>query len=97
MNQTMWPPTTEMEKELCSIWQSVLGLEKVGITDDFFRIGGDSILSILFKFKAKKSRASSSVKDIFEKSNNIRTCKITRSVKNKSQAINRTRSIGRRI
>ncbi|MED7789694.1 condensation domain-containing protein, partial [Francisella sp. 19X1-34] len=31
---------------LCNIFAEVLGLDKVGITDDFFRIGGNSILAI---------------------------------------------------
>ncbi|WP_299316118.1 phosphopantetheine-binding protein, partial [uncultured Aquimarina sp.] len=31
---------------ICEIWQDVLGLDRVGVTDDFFRIGGNSILSI---------------------------------------------------
>ncbi|WP_298734509.1 non-ribosomal peptide synthetase [uncultured Chitinophaga sp.] len=39
-------PRNEMESSLAIIWQEVLGLEKVGIHDNFFRIGGDSIISI---------------------------------------------------
>ena len=39
-------PRNELESELCTIWQSALGLEKVGIKDDFFRLGGHSILAI---------------------------------------------------
>ncbi|WP_299250015.1 phosphopantetheine-binding protein, partial [uncultured Aquimarina sp.] len=37
------PPTTPIQKELSTIWQEVLGIHNIGITDDFFRIGGDSI------------------------------------------------------
>lgn len=36
-------PTNEMEKRLCSVMADVLGIERVGIHDDFFQIGGDSI------------------------------------------------------
>ncbi|WP_444993821.1 amino acid adenylation domain-containing protein [Aliikangiella sp. IMCC44359] len=39
-------PTTALEISLCKIWQSVIGVERVGINDNFFRIGGNSILSI---------------------------------------------------
>ncbi|MFX7942062.1 phosphopantetheine-binding protein, partial [Acinetobacter baumannii] len=39
-------PRTAIEKVLCEIWQAVLKLEKVGINDNFFQIGGDSIISI---------------------------------------------------
>ncbi|MCL1127447.1 non-ribosomal peptide synthetase, partial [Shewanella surugensis] len=40
------PPRNDIEQQLCQIWQAVLGLEKVGIWDDFFHIGGDSIKAI---------------------------------------------------
>ena len=39
-------PRTEFEQQLCEVWQDVLGIEKVGINDSFFRIGGNSILAI---------------------------------------------------
>ncbi|RXJ69818.1 hypothetical protein CS022_23660 [Veronia nyctiphanis] len=39
-------PETELQSMLCNIWQDVLGIDRVGIDDDFFAIGGDSILSI---------------------------------------------------
>lgn len=58
-------PVTEAEKLLCSIWQEVLELNHVGITDDFFQIGGDSILSIRLVSKIKQAGYSLSVKDVF--------------------------------
>ena len=39
-------PTTEAELVLASIWEAVLGIDRVGLTDNFFDLGGDSILSI---------------------------------------------------
>ena len=39
-------PGTEQEKTLAAIWQALLGLDEVGIHDNFFEMGGDSILSI---------------------------------------------------
>jgi len=36
-------PQTEMEKQMASIWELVLGREKVGTEDNFFDLGGDSI------------------------------------------------------
>ena len=44
-------PETEVEKQLCSIWQSVLGIHKVGVTDDFFKLGGNSILAIQVSYQ----------------------------------------------
>ncbi|QRN98818.1 amino acid adenylation domain-containing protein [Archangium violaceum] len=37
------PPTTEREQLLCELWERVLGVEPVGVTDDFFALGGDSL------------------------------------------------------
>ncbi|MEO5681009.1 MAG: amino acid adenylation domain-containing protein [Chitinophagaceae bacterium] len=44
--ETYTAPTTDTEATLCRIWQDVLGIDRVGITDNFFRIGGNSILAI---------------------------------------------------
>jgi amino acid adenylation domain-containing protein len=39
-------PATPLERELAGIWSRVLQVERVGIHDNFFALGGDSILSI---------------------------------------------------
>jgi hypothetical protein len=39
-------PRDEMEARLAGIWCDVLGVESVGIHDDFLALGGDSILSL---------------------------------------------------
>lgn len=59
-------PRDKLEQQLCEIWQEVLGLERIGITDDFFRMGGDSISSIILSSKMRKVELNCSVKDIFE-------------------------------
>ncbi len=38
-------PATETEKELSSIWSDVLDLDQIGIHDNFFAPGGDSLLA----------------------------------------------------
>jgi len=38
-------PRTHDEMVLADIWTRILGIEEVGIHDDFFRLGGDSILA----------------------------------------------------
>jgi acyl transferase domain-containing protein len=39
------PPSTDMERTLVQIWQELLGLKEVGIHDNFFDLGGDSLLA----------------------------------------------------
>lgn len=39
------PPETAIEKTLAEIWCGVLGLDRVGIHDDFFETGGNSLLA----------------------------------------------------
>ncbi|MEM1370050.1 MAG: amino acid adenylation domain-containing protein, partial [Cyanobacteria bacterium P01_H01_bin.15] len=39
-------PSTSTERALVEIWQSVLGLSKVGIKDNFFTLGGHSLLAL---------------------------------------------------
>ena len=40
------PPRTELEAKVAAIWKDVLKIDDVGVDDDFFEIGGDSLLSI---------------------------------------------------
>lgn len=36
-------PRTDIEKTLCGIWEELLGVRPISVTDDFFELGGDSI------------------------------------------------------
>ncbi|WP_228998096.1 non-ribosomal peptide synthetase [Photorhabdus aegyptia] len=59
-------PRNALETQLCAIWQDVLGLERISIEDNFFRIGGDSIVSIQLVSKLRQAGFSLQVKSIFE-------------------------------
>ncbi|MFC0696018.1 condensation domain-containing protein, partial [Paraburkholderia humisilvae] len=39
-------PRNETETTLAAIWQQVLGVERVGVRDDFFLLGGQSLLAV---------------------------------------------------
>ena len=39
-------PSTDMEKKIAYLWEKVLGKERIGINDNFFEIGGDSLSAI---------------------------------------------------
>ncbi|MFE1744005.1 amino acid adenylation domain-containing protein [Coleofasciculus sp. H7-2] len=45
------PPQSEIEKTIATVWQTVLNLEKVGIHDNFFDIGGHSLLMLRVNHK----------------------------------------------
>ncbi len=47
-------PGTDAEQLLAEIWASVLGVEQVGIHDNFFDLGGDSILNIQIVARAAR-------------------------------------------
>src|SRR5207248_9532332 len=38
-------PRTPVEETLAGIWSEVLGVEPIGIEDNFFQLGGDSLLA----------------------------------------------------
>jgi len=59
------PPSTPAEMTLASIWQKVLKLDRIGIHDDFFRSGGDSIQSILIVARAAKAGLRFTTRDLF--------------------------------
>jgi amino acid adenylation domain-containing protein/non-ribosomal peptide synthase protein (TIGR01720 family) len=40
------PPTNDLERKMVGIWQEVLGIEKIGIHDNFIELGGHSLLVI---------------------------------------------------
>lgn len=48
------PPTNEIQRVLCDIWQEVFGIEKIGIQDHFFDLGGASIQSLEVSARAEK-------------------------------------------
>ena len=39
-------PQSEMELSMVKIWEDLLGLKKIGAQDNFFNLGGDSLLAI---------------------------------------------------
>ncbi|MET0389338.1 MAG: amino acid adenylation domain-containing protein [Polyangiales bacterium] len=40
-------PSTDLEQKLVAIWEDLLKRERIGITDSFFALGGQSLLAVL--------------------------------------------------
>lgn len=57
----------EIEKNLCAIWQDVLKIEAISVHDNFFEIGGTSILLVQMQAQVDKVyQGKISVVDLFE-------------------------------
>ncbi len=59
------PPTNSVEETLADIYAQVLGVERVGVDDSFFDLGGDSILSMQVVARARASGVLCRPRDIF--------------------------------
>jgi amino acid adenylation domain-containing protein/non-ribosomal peptide synthase protein (TIGR01720 family) len=59
-------PRSDVEEALCRIWAGVLRLEQVGVHDNFFAIGGDSILSIQIVARAQQAGLSITPRQLFQ-------------------------------
>ncbi len=60
------PPTNEEELTLTEIWSKILRLDKVGINDDVFELGGDSLLIFQIVTRATQSGLRITPKQVFE-------------------------------
>ena len=59
-------PENSRQKELCRLIETVLGTTPVGITDDFFDIGGDSLKAIEFVSKAHNEGIYFNLQNVFD-------------------------------
>ena len=59
-------PQNEAQRELCNLIESVLKIPQVGIEDDFFDIGGDSLRAIEFVSKARAHGFYFSAQKVFD-------------------------------
>jgi amino acid adenylation domain-containing protein len=60
------PPRTARERVLCDVAAEALGLPAVGADDDFFAVGGDSILAIQFVIAARRAELAVSTRQVFQ-------------------------------
>ncbi|HSF39388.1 MAG TPA: non-ribosomal peptide synthase/polyketide synthase [Thermoanaerobaculia bacterium] len=61
------PPRTLTEELLAEIWGRVLGVDRVGIDDHYFSLGGDSIHSLQILSLAQKRGLALTLQDLFQR------------------------------
>ena len=59
-------PRSPAEKTLARIWSEVLAVERVGIHDNFFQLGGDSIISIQIIARARDAGLDLTLRQLFQ-------------------------------
>ncbi|NIF75560.1 AMP-binding protein, partial [Burkholderia sp. Ap-962] len=58
-------PRTSIEERLAAIWAQVLHLEQIGVHDNFFTVGGDSIRAVSLLSRAKAQGLEFALVDLF--------------------------------
>ncbi|MES2740501.1 MAG: amino acid adenylation domain-containing protein [Pseudomonadota bacterium] len=58
-------PRSDLETTLAGIWQGVLQRDRIGIDDDFFELGGDSILSLQIIARANQNGIKITPRQLF--------------------------------
>lgn len=59
-------PGDALERELVALWIRILRVERVGVDDNYFDLGGDSIISIRLVAAAQRTGLALSPRDIFQ-------------------------------
>ncbi|MCU0288096.1 MAG: amino acid adenylation domain-containing protein, partial [Acidobacteria bacterium] len=60
-------PSTDTEKKIAEIWQDQLGIDRIGSSDDFFELGGDSLKATVMITKIhKKLNVKVTLADMFK-------------------------------
>ena len=62
-------PETALEAELCVLWQDLLGVERVGVLDNFFALGGHSLLVMKLTARLRQEGYNVSAAQVFETPN----------------------------
>ncbi|MFH9870306.1 amino acid adenylation domain-containing protein [Streptomyces lydicus] len=60
-------PRGEIEEALAAVWAEVLGLERIGVHDNFFTLGGDSIAGLQVAVRARRAGLRLTSKDLFRR------------------------------
>jgi acyl carrier protein len=61
-------PGTAAEEQLAAIWEQVFGIERIGTQDDFFALGGESLLALQIVNRIRDAFGTEvSIREFFER------------------------------
>ncbi|MDX3419110.1 condensation domain-containing protein, partial [Streptomyces sp. MD20-1-1] len=60
-------PRTPLESHVAEVWQSVLGVDRVGVHDSFFELGGDSLRAVALVGALRDAGYEVTVRDVFDR------------------------------
>lgn len=90
-------PGNSLEKTLVAIWQDVLGKDKIGIRDDFFALGGNSLKIISVKNRVEeKLGVAIKIKDLFRYSTPLELAGLIEETKDSIEGYEKIESLGER-
>ena len=87
-SNTLEEPENELQKIMCEVWQEVLGVDKVGITDNYYDFGGDSIKAISISGKLYQNRIDVSAADVLTTKNIKALSKVADTIANDKEIQN---------
>jgi amino acid adenylation domain-containing protein/FkbM family methyltransferase len=59
-------PSNDIERRLIKVWSKILNIENISVTDNFFRLGGDSISGIRLQIAAREAGLHFELRHLFE-------------------------------
>jgi aryl carrier-like protein len=60
------PPSTKIEKRIHGLWKTLLNMDQIGLDDNFFQLGGGSVLAMRLVSMARKQGLTMTVSGIFK-------------------------------
>ena len=73
MQENFVAPRTVIEKELTEIWKEMLNVERIGVRDNFFMLGGDSLGSAMMMIEIENRFNTEILVDVFNRTPTIET------------------------
>ncbi|MFJ5675173.1 amino acid adenylation domain-containing protein [Streptomyces sp. NPDC093097] len=71
-------PRDDDERAMAALWSEVLGLAQIGVHDNFFDLGGDSLRAVALAGALREAGLAVAVRDLFEHRTVARLCRAVR-------------------